>query len=68
MNWASGMCGKWNPTTRQVEVTGTVQKIKKENQPISGIKVMGLEHRGEGGRVSFTGRGRRYYFKWWKGW
>lgn len=51
MNWASSMCSKWNPTTRQVEVTGTVQKIKKENQPISGIKVIGLEHRGEGGRA-----------------
>ena len=51
MKWASNTCSKWNPTTRQVEVTGTVQKIKKENQPISGIKVIGLEHRGEGGRA-----------------
>jgi hypothetical protein len=51
MRWASSMCGKWNPATHQVEVTGTVQKIKKENQPISGIKVMGLEHRGDGGRA-----------------
>lgn len=51
MSWASSRCTKWNPTTRQSEVIGQVQKLKKENQPISGIKVIGLEVRGEGGRA-----------------
>lgn len=51
MNWASGRCTKWNPVTKCGEVVGTVQKLKRENQPISGIRVVSLEVRGEGGRA-----------------
>lgn len=51
MNWASSMCSKWNHQTRQAEVIGKVQTLRRENRPISGIKVIGLEHRAEGGRA-----------------
>lgn len=42
---------KWNSKHNQEEVVAQVQLLRKENQPIAGIKVIGLEDKGEGPRI-----------------
>lgn len=60
--WATHRCTRWNPTTNKSETTGTVQKVNLENKPISNIRVIGLEVRGEGGRAYKVTTPDGYYF------
>jgi hypothetical protein len=51
MSWAKNRCTRWNSVTNKAEMIGTVQKVNLENKPISNIRVIGLEIRGQGGRA-----------------
>lgn len=49
--WAEGTCVTYNHITKQIDRKAVVQLAKKENSPITGLKVVGLEYRSEGGRA-----------------
>lgn len=49
--WAERSCSVWDPNTRTQNQTATVQQVARENLPMEGLKVVTLEHRGNGGRA-----------------
>lgn len=51
VRWATDRSTIWNTVTKQGEMTVPVTKIQRENKPISGVRVIGLEPNFEGMRT-----------------
>jgi hypothetical protein len=49
--WASSRCTHWDHETKKQVQTAQVGIKTMENKPISGLRVLSLEHRGQGGRA-----------------
>jgi len=50
-NWASSRCTRWDHETKSQVQTAQVGMKTIENKPISGLRILSLEHRGQGGRA-----------------
>lgn len=49
--WANQRCTQWDYETKKQVQTAQVGMKTMENKPISGLRVLSLEHRGQGGRA-----------------
>lgn len=49
--WSERMCKGYDHKTQKQITLGIPQKSQRENLPMDGIRIVSLEHRGEGGRA-----------------
>lgn len=61
-SWADQKCWVWDYNTRTQTQKATVQEISRENLPMEGLRVITLEHRGNGGRAYKVITQDNFYF------